>query len=345
MALVDLRQEVLDLPRALAETFAKGRAEYEALARRTRWGEGPIYVVGSGASYLAGLSAAPAFEALLGWPVLARPTTAFRGYGLSLLRPRSVLLAVSQAGEADETLELARAARARGALILALSANPEGPLGRMADGVFRVRLGEAARAGLKSLVVAPAALGYASLATARVLRRHHPQLDDLDQEFEMLPRHVERVFGQLADAVRSLAFELRGLRSLGMTGAGSYHPTALQGAYLMSRFAGLEAQGLEASELAAASSGLDRDATVVFLSGSRCRLRKEVDQAAARLKSAGRRIISVTDANDRELAERSALAILLPMLAEMVGSTLTLAVMASVAAELARSQGRQPAKT
>ncbi len=345
MAVADLKQELLDLPRALAETFSQGRAEYEAVARRTRWDQGPVFVVGSGASHLAGLSAAPAFEALLGWPVLVRATAAFRGYGLSLLRPRSVLLAVTDTGEADETLELARAARSRGVVVLVLTAHAEGPLAQMADGAFRVRLGEAAGAGLKSLVVMQAALGYASLATARVLRRHHPLLDDLEQDFQKLPGHVEWVFGQLADAVRSLASELKDLRSLELVGAGSYHPTAVQGAYLMSRFGGIEAQGLEASELATASLGPDRDATVVVLSGSRCRLRREVDRAAERLKSAGRKIISVTDANDRELADRSTLAILLPTLAEMTGSGLTLALLARLAAELGRPQTRQPAKT
>jgi DNA-binding MurR/RpiR family transcriptional regulator len=55
---------------------------------------------------------------------------------LSLLRPRSVLLAVTEMGEADETLELARAARSRGGVVLALTAHAEGPLAQMADGVF-----------------------------------------------------------------------------------------------------------------------------------------------------------------------------------------------------------------
>lgn len=325
----------------MRETLAKGRAEYEALIRKTRWGDGPIYVVGSGPSYLAGLTATYAFEGLLGWPVVARSASIFETYTLPVLRPRSVVLAVSHSTQSEGTVEAARAARSRGAVVLALTANPAGPLAQVADGVFLLRVGGESEAGVKTMVSQQAAANFISLVAARVLKRHHPGLDDLEEEFEKLPSHVEWVFTQLADAVRSLACELRGSRRLGVVGAGFYHPAALLGALLMRRLAGIQVEGYEVSEFQhSILPSLDPQALVGFLSGSRCRLKKDVHQVAARVKQAGRKIVSVTDSNDRELADRSTLALLLPTLTEMVGSTLTLVLLAWVVSLVARERGQ-----
>ncbi len=190
------------------------------------------------------------------------------------------------------------------------------------------------------MVCEQAALSYISLVAARVLKRHHPQLDVLEEEFEHLPQHVEWVLSQLSDAARSFASELKGPRRLNIVGAGFYHPTALLGALVMRSLAGIEAQGSEFCEFRDATLPTwGRDAVVAFLSGSRCRLRKEVQQLAASLKQTGAKIISVTDSNDHELAARSTIALLLPSLTEMVGSTLTLVLLAWVAYQAGREQG------
>ena len=94
-----IRQEILDLPRSLKETLGKGRAEYEAVVRQTRWGDGPVYLVGSGPSLAVTLAGAYALESLLGWPAIHHTPQAFEAYVLPALRPRSVLLLISPSGE------------------------------------------------------------------------------------------------------------------------------------------------------------------------------------------------------------------------------------------------------
>src|SRR5579859_1769975 len=125
---MDLRQQILDSPRALRETLEKGRPEFESLVRRVPWGEGPIFMVGAGSSYVATLTGAYAFEGLLGWPVIARRSADFEAYALSLLHPRSVLLALSNSGENVATLAAARAAQGRKAVLLAITNNPASTL-------------------------------------------------------------------------------------------------------------------------------------------------------------------------------------------------------------------------
>lgn len=340
---MDNRQAILDTPQALGETLEKGRSEYEALVRQTRWGEGPIHIIGSGASYLAGLTGAYAFESLLGWPTVVRSATVFKTYAASVLRPRSIVLALSPSGETEETLDAARMARSRGATVLALTNNPSSALAQTATGVFLLRSGEGSETGPKAVACQQAAAGYIAFLAARVLKRHHPQLDLLSEDLESLPQHAEWVLTHLGDAARSFAGEAKPARRVCVVGGGFYHPAALQWALRLRGAAGPAVEGFDVSELHPADAEkLGLDAALVLLSGSRCRLKKEVHELAKRAKSAGMKVLSITDSNDRDLADHSTLAILLPVLSEAVGATVALVLLEWVAYEMTREVRTKP---
>jgi glucosamine--fructose-6-phosphate aminotransferase (isomerizing) len=322
----------------------KGRPEYDALVRQTRWGDGPIFVVASGASLATGLTAAYAFESLLGWPVVVREAVGFLAYSTSVLHPRSVLLAISPGGEEPETLEVARLARGRGATVLALTHNARGALAKMATGTFLVRAGagEEASAGVKATVCAQAAASLVGLVAARALRRPSPQLDAMDADFAKLPAHAESAFRRLADAVRAFAAELQGWQRLAVVGAGFYHPAALQWASFVTKLSGVDARGFEVAELMAKPlpSWGSTPPAVVVLSGSRCRTKERLHQLVQRLRKVKIRTLAVTDSNEPEVSRRADLAVLLPVLTEMAGSTLALAWLDWAAYEASRGQGR-----
>ena len=61
---------------------------------------------------------------------------------------------------------------------------------------------------------------------------------------------------------------------------------------------------------------------MVLVSGSRCRPRKSIYQLINQPRKIKAQLFSVTDVNDRELAAQSSVAVLLPALSEIVGSTL-----------------------
>ncbi len=342
---MDVKQEIYDTPRALRETLENGRAEYEGLVRQTRWGEGPIHILGCGPSYLAGLTGAYAFESLLGWPAVVRPATVFKTYAASVLRPRSIVLALSPSGETEETLDAARTARSRGATVLALTNSPSSALAQTATGVFLLRSGEGSEAGPKAVACQQAAVGYISFLAARVLKRHHPQLDMLAEDFESLPQHAAWVLTHLGDAARSFAGEVKPAGRVCVLGGGFYHPAALQWALRLRGAAGPAVEGFDVSELHPADAEkLGLGATLVVLSGSRCRLKKEAHELAKRAKSAGMKVLSITDTNDRELADRSTLAILLPVLSEAVGATVALVLLEWVAYEMTREARTEPGR-
>jgi DNA-binding MurR/RpiR family transcriptional regulator len=80
----------------------------------------------------------------------------------------------------------------------------------------------------------------------------------------------------------------------------------------------------------------------MLVSGSRLRVKRDVHQASARIKEKGAKLISLTDNGDRELVERSEIAVLVPLLGEVAGSTLTLALLELLLAEIARSPREAP---
>ena len=337
---METRAKILEIPRLLRETLEKGVREYETLIRHVRWGEAPIYICGCGASLPVGMAGAYLFEWLAGWPVLARSAKVFEAYTLSTLRPRSVVVVISASGEDPEALEVVRIARSRGAVLLALTRNADGPLAKACEGVFLTR-DEGAEDSAAAAVCQLAALSSIALIAARVLKHSSAGLELFEDELKRLPGQLEWSFTQLSDALRSLAQELRAMDRFWLVGGGLYHPVVVRGARRLSAFGGIHGEGIEVSEFCSDPlSHLRRGDVAMFVSGSRLRIKREVHQAAAQIKLKGARLISLTDTNDRELVDRSEMAILVPPLSEVGGSMLALALLELLASQVARNDRR-----
>jgi glucosamine--fructose-6-phosphate aminotransferase (isomerizing) len=333
---METRAKILEIPRFLRETLETVDREYETLIRRVRWAEAPISICGCGASLPVGMAGAYLFEWLAGWPVLARPAKVLEAYTLSALRPRSVVLVISATGEDPEALEVVRAARSRGAALLALTRNPDSPLAKACEGVFLTR-DEGAEDSAAAAVCQLAALSSIALIAARVLK-HSSAGPELEDELRRLPGHVEWSFTQLSDALRSLARELRATDRFWLVGGGLYHPVVVRGARRLSASGGIHAEGIEVSEFCSAPlSHLRGGDVAMFVSGSRLRIKREVHQAAAQIKVKGARLITLTDTSDRELVDRSEMAVLVPPLSEVGGSILALTLLELLAAQVAKS--------
>ena len=328
---MDARQEILSLPRTLAETLEKGQPEYEALLRRTRWGPGPIYLLASGTSWHASLTGVYAFETLLGWPAVARAPAVFAAYSMSLLRPGVVVIAISPPAESSAVLEVARAARARGATLLVLTNRPETTVAKMAAGILRLRTDSQ---GSGVAACEQAVMSYLGLIAARIFKKHQPQFEVLEKEFRGLPGAIEWVLRQMSDAVSSLASELTAFRRVYVVGGGFYYPSALQAEHLL-RELGSDAQALDPTEFADRSLALlERNSVLVAISGSRCRVKKSMHEALKRVSNSGVKVLAITDSNDRELTELSMLAVLLPSLTEVTGAVLTSVLIHCVAYQM-----------
>jgi glucosamine--fructose-6-phosphate aminotransferase (isomerizing) len=333
---METRARILEIPRFLRVTLEKGVREYETLIRQVRWGETPIYICGCGASLPMAVAGAYLFEWLAGWPALARSAKVFEAYTLSTLRPRAVVVVISVSGEDPDALEVVRIARSRGAVPLALTRHADSPLARACEGVFLTR-DEGTEDSAAAAVCQLAALSSIALISARLLKHSREALEMFEDELKRLPEQIEWSFTQLTDALRSLAQELRAVDGFWLVGGGLYHPVVVRAARRLSAQGGINGQGIEVSEFCSEPLlHLRRGNVAMLVSGSRLRIKREVHQAAAQIKLEGARLITLTDTNDRELVERSEMAILVSPLSEVGGSILALALLELLATQVAR---------
>jgi len=324
---METRAKILEIPRLLRETLDQGAREYESLVRRVRWGEAPIVICGCGSSLPVAMAGAYLFEWLAGLPALARSPQVFEAYTLATLRPRTILLVISASGEEPEALEIARLARSRGATPLALTRHAESPLAQACEGVFLTR-DEVAEDYAAAAVCQIAALTSITLQTARLRQRSGARLELLEDELKRLPEHFEWSFTHLWDALRSLAQELRAQERFWLVGGGLYHPVVVRAAWRLAAFGEIPAHGMELAQFASGPlPQLTRGEVAMLVSGSRLRIKSLAHQAAVQLKVKGARLISLTDSNDRELVDRSGLAVLTPTLSEAGGSMLALSLL------------------
>ncbi|HMD85787.1 MAG TPA: SIS domain-containing protein [Terriglobia bacterium] len=318
------RQQIQEIPGALRATLEKAHAEYGAVARKVRWGDGPINVCGAGDCAALGLAASYALEYFLGIPVVARPVEVFQSYSRSLLQPRSVLVMISARGEWPEAQELAREALERGCTTVAFTNTPDSTLVKLADHVFLTRAeGDAESPAVT--VCMHAALNFLGFEAMRVLKKPKAWWELVEKEFDQLPEKLDWVFTQLPSAVRSAAAEVARFPSLRIVGGGFYHYPAWQAAHRMRFQAGLAVEAIEATEFwNGVAHFARRDDAILFLSGSQSKIKKLLHRSAAQARLNGAQVLSLTDSNDRDLAESSDLGILIPSLIEAPGCTLTM---------------------
>lgn len=324
---MNIKKEILEIPHALQKMSEEGRPQYDTLVRRVNWTERPVFMIGDGSSYMAALSGAWAFESLLGVPVVVRRSADFSAYTVRALTIRSLVIAVSNSNESEETLKAAKKAKNSGAVVWAIGSNPASELAKRSDAVVNCYAEESTVGGTLSVFCEHAVMLFLAMSAAHILRRPDLHEDEQEEELAKLPKHVEWMLNQISDAARALATEIASRPKMFVVGGGPFHSIALQAAYQLGDLAGVNAQGCELLQF---NQGLRQipqpDEGILYLSSSRCGLKSEVHQSVREIRQkAGQDIFAITDANDRQLSERATMTILLPVLTEPVGALLALA--------------------
>jgi len=332
------RQQIQEIPGALHTTLEKARAEFGAVVRKVRWGDGPVLVCGAGDCAGLNVAASYAFETFPGWPVVARPAEVLQTYGLSLLKQHAVLVMICAGSEPPESLELAQTAKKRGCNVVVLANNLESPLVKLADHVLLIPTSGEADSPAVAICL-HAALNFLAFEAARLLKRPEPQWTQVAAEFEQLPDKIEWLFTQLPDVVRSFAAEVARLPVLRIVAGGFYHYPAMNAAWRMRSLKSPQVEYVEPSEFLRAPSHFARhDDAVLCLSGSHAKLKKLLHRCAEQVRANGARVLSLTDGNDRALVEGSDLGLLIPPLLEAPASTLAMFMMEWLASQVPRPE-------
>ena len=198
-----MHQQIDTLPeliRAIAQPFdasARRAFDFETCTSVKR-----IYLVGCGDSHHAPVGAELAFHQLTGLPTQALSSLPFSRYTAGFLPdtgPRTnLVICVSVSGEVSRTIEAMDLARKAGATAVALTGNPGGPLGAVAETVFETavpplpdELAGMVVPGIRSYLASQIALLLAALRIAEVRGALTTTAADAER----------RAIAELADAV------------------------------------------------------------------------------------------------------------------------------------------------
>jgi len=223
----------LDLPRlrkVVGEHVAAALRD-ERVARAER-----ILIGGSGDSWFAALSVAPAFRRWTGIATEAKTAMELARYETPLLTPRDLVISVSNSGSSSRARESVLLAKDRGATTLGVTGSLSGALARQADLVVHRPVNEVpdlpAHYGRCFLNLTEyLAVLYALYSFALALGVKHGRISAAVQAKQLA--EIERAIGAHADiaariepGIIALAKELDGIDTIWAIGAGPSRGTA-----------------------------------------------------------------------------------------------------------------------
>ena len=313
-------KEIYEQPRAVTDTF-QGRIDEEQgsvalpdahLDPRSVGRLRRAVFVACGTSYHAALVGRFMIERLAGLPAEVDIASEFR-YRDLVLGPDTLVIAVSQSGETDDTLGAVKAARACGSPVLGITNGVGSALSREATGTFYIHAGpEIGVASTKTFTATVTACYMIALALGR-LRDYLSSVDGwklIDGLLEV-PAIMERALA-LDGAIRQLAAELVGYPNFLYLGRGLHYPIALEGALKLKELSYVHAEGYPAGEMKHGPIALiDRNMPVVVLTPrdpSYDRMVANVEEVRAREG----RVIAICHEGDAEIAGRADHVIAIP---------------------------------
>jgi glucosamine--fructose-6-phosphate aminotransferase (isomerizing) len=282
-----------------------------------------VYLVSCGTSYHAALIARSMIERLAGLSAEADLASEFRYRG-AMLGPETLVVAISQSGETADTIGAVKAARERGAPILAITNVVGSALAREADGVIYTHAGPEIGVASTKTFTATVTAAYL-LAVALGLQKGF--LTDRDgqkrlAELAELPGLMAQTLASQPD-VADLAARLAHHTNFLFLGRGLHHPIALEGALKLKEISYLHAEGYAAGEMKHGPIALiDERMPVIALTprdSSYDRMVGNVEEVKAR----SGRVIAVCHRGDHEMMRRADHALVVPAAAELLTPLLT----------------------
>jgi glucosamine--fructose-6-phosphate aminotransferase (isomerizing) len=323
-------KEIYEQPRAVADTM-RGRVQPEggtvilpdvALDPEVVQGIQRLVLVACGTSYHAAIVTRFLLERLAGLPAEADLGSEFR-YRDAVVGPETLIVALSQSGETADTLGAVKAARAKGAPVVAITNVVGSALSRESTGVLYTHAGPEIGVASSKTFTATMAAGYL-LALWLGRRRGTLLAEECRKQIQgllELPRLMEQTL-EAEPQIAELAKELARYRNFLFLGRGIQYPLALEGALKLKELSYLHAEGYPAGEMKHGPIALiDEAMPVIALAprdGSFDRMMSNMEEVRAR----DGRLIAVGHAGDRELAAKAHVVLTIPPSADLLAPLL-----------------------
>jgi glucosamine--fructose-6-phosphate aminotransferase (isomerizing) len=278
--------EIREQPQALLR-LVEHEAEFAAVARAlVERAPAVVRLVGHGSSDNAASYGVYAFGLLPGWTAMRDSISLTVYYGAQIDLSGSAVLALSQSGRTPDVVDYVERARARGALTIALTNEPDSELAKVAEAVLPLTAGpERAVAATKTYLNQLA--GIALLAGA-VAGRGREVADSLRRVAELLAGALPRLERAAPRVANTFAFVGR----MFVIGRGLEFATAREVALKLTETCRVAAEPLTATALAHGPVAALDSLFPVWTIASRDESLPAVVEAAARVREAGATLVA-----------------------------------------------------
>jgi glucosamine--fructose-6-phosphate aminotransferase (isomerizing) len=340
-------KEMYEQPRAITDTF-RGRVAPETgnillpdvtLDPSTVKAIQRVVFVACGTASYASLLGRSMIERLAGLPAEVDLASEFR-YRDALVGPETLVVAVSQSGETADTLGAVKAARSKGAPILAITNVVGSALSREATATLYMHagpeIGVASTKAFSTMVVASYLVGLwlgrlrGVLAAEDVRKRV--------QDLAEIPRLVEQTL-ELDGAVAALARHLAGARDFLYLGRGLQYPIALEGALKLKELSYIHAEGYAGGEMKHGPIALIEDGFPVVALAPRDASYERMLGNIEEVRAREGQVIAVVQTGDKLVASKAQHVIEVPPAADLLAPLITVIPLQLLAYHIAVRRG------
>ena len=298
-----------------------------------------IIVVGCGTSYHAGLAGRIAIERWARIPVEVDVASEFR-YRDPIVGPGALVLGITQSGETADTLAAMRLARARGAVVVAVTNAPGSQATREADAVLFTRAGlEIGVAATKTFVAQVVLLYALALHFARA-RETLPAatLAELLAELDLLPERVDAVVSSVDEGVRELAERLAWSPFFLYLGRLAGLAVALEGALKLKEISYVPTDAYAAGEMKHGPIALLGSDTPVVCVATDTTVLPKLLSNLSEVRARGARVLAVASEGCKEIAEHAEHIVYVPRTDPLLAVVLAIVPLQLFAYHLARAR-------
>ncbi|SMP39745.1 glutamine--fructose-6-phosphate transaminase (isomerizing) [Fibrobacter sp. UWB10] len=303
-------KEIFEQPEVLRNTmrgrllYAEGNAKLAGLDTNIRElrNINRIIITACGTSYYAGMVGEYMIEDLAGVPVEVEYASEFR-YRNPIIKPGTLVLAISQSGETADTLAALKEAQQKGATALAICNGVGSTIARTSDGGVYLHAGpEIGVASTKAFTSQVTVLAMIALLLGRQRRLSFESGADIVKAMQELPELVDQTL-KLSDQIAGIANKYVKANNFLYLGRHFNYPVAMEGALKLKEISYIHAEGYPAAEMKHGPIALIDENMPVVVIAPKDALFDKVISNVREIKARGGKVIAISTADCHPLDE------------------------------------------
>ena len=303
-------KEIFEQPEVLRNTMrgrllqAEGNAKLAGLDTNIRdlRNINRIIITACGTSYYAGMVGEYMIEDLAGVPVEVEYASEFR-YRNPIIKPGTLVLAISQSGETADTLAALKEAQQKGATALAICNGVGSTIARTSDGGVYLHAGpEIGVASTKAFTSQVTVLAMIALLLGRQRRLSFESGADIVKAMQELPELVDQTL-KLSDQIAGIANKYVKANNFLYLGRHFNYPVAMEGALKLKEISYIHAEGYPAAEMKHGPIALIDENMPVVVIAPKDALFDKVISNVREIKARGGKVIAISTADCHPLDE------------------------------------------